>query len=258
VAILISGFAAYAIYEAQQAREQSSVAEQNTKIAQSEKEKAENANHRVGEVQQLARHTSDVGMRPQQSLLLSVRAANLSKDGPEGTLTAIDELRQQLRTTGGRPLQGHEMATRTAAFSPDRRWLATGSDEGAIRLWDLSPVDPTSRVLALDGHKGPVHGLAFSSDGRWLVSGAADGAVRLWRLTAEGAKPDRVFGEGRYGAIQSLALSPNGDWLVFGTHRSAGFSTERPAKPERVWEFFLGRALETKLSRDHPLADMVC
>ena len=123
--ILISGFAAYAIYEAQQAREQSRVATQNAK-------KAEDANHKVGEVQQLARYTSDVGMRPQQSLLLSVRAASLSNDGRDGTLTAIDELRQQLRTTGGRPLHGHEMATRTAAFSPDRRWLATGSEEGAI------------------------------------------------------------------------------------------------------------------------------
>src|SRR5262245_24443932 len=213
--ILVS--AGYAIYEAINAKAEKLRAEQNAKVAESEKEKAEGANRKVGEVQQLARHTSDVGTKPQQSLLLSVRAASLSKDGQEGTLTAIDGLRQQLRTTGGRPLHGHEMATRTAAFSPDRRWLATGSEEGAIRLWDLGPVDPTSRVLALDGHKGPVHGLAFSSDGRWLVSGAADGAVRLWRLTAEGAKPDRVFGEGRYGAIQSLALSPNGDWLVFGT-----------------------------------------
>jgi WD40 repeat protein len=156
-------------------------------------------------------------MKPQQSLLLSVRAAALSKDEKGGALTAIDELRQQLQTIGGRPLHGHELATRTAAFSPDGRWLATGSEEGAIRLWDLSPVDPTSRVFALDGHKGAVHGLAFSADGRWLVSGAADGTVRLWRLTAEGAKQDRVFDEGRYGAIQSLALSPNSDWLVLGT-----------------------------------------
>jgi WD40 repeat protein len=205
-------FAAATSYEAWRATEQS-------RIARLEKEKTEDANRKVGEVQQLARFTSDIGMKPQQSLSLSVRAAALSKDGREGTLTAIDGIRQQLRTIGGRPLHGHEMATRTAAFSPDRRWLATGSDEGAIRLWDLSLVDPTSRVLGLDGHKGPVHGLAFSPDGRWLVSGAADGAVRLWRLTADGAKPDRVFIEDRYGAIQSLALSPNGDWLVFGTQR---------------------------------------
>jgi WD40 repeat protein len=167
---------------------------------------AQAANETVGVVQRLDRHTSDIGTSPQRSLLLSVYAASLSKDRQEGMLTAIDGLRQQLHTIGGRPLQGHGMAIRTAAFSPDQRWLANGSEDGAIRLWDLSPVDPTSRVL--DGHKGPVHGLAFSADRRWLVSGAADGTVRLWRLTAEGAKPDRVFDEGRYGAIQSLAPQP--------------------------------------------------
>ena len=177
------------------------------------------ANNRVGEVQQLARHTSDIGTSPQRSLLLSVRAASLSKDGPEGTLTAIDGLRQQLRVTGGLPLPGHEKSTRVAAFSLDRRWLATGSDDGAIRLWDLSSVDPTSRSVSLDGHRGQVHGLAFSPDGRWLVSGAADGSVRLWSLTSEGANAGQVFGGGRYGAIQAVAISPKGDWLVFGTEK---------------------------------------
>lgn len=175
------------------------------------------ANNRVGEVQQLARHTSDIGTKPQRSLLLSVRAASLSKDAREGTLIAIDGLRQQLRVTGGRPLRGHEKATRVAAISLDRRWLATGSDDGAIRLWDLNTVDPTNRSFLLDGHKGQVHELAFSPDGRWLVSGAADGSVRLWRLTAEGANVGPVFGGGRYGAIQAVAISPKGDWLVFGT-----------------------------------------
>jgi WD40 repeat protein len=179
----------------------------------------QNANKKVGEVQQLARHTSDIGMKPQRSLLLSVRAASLKADGETaGTLNAIDGVRQQLRTIGGRPLMGHEQATRVAAFSLDRRWLATGSDDGAIRLWDLNAIDPTSRSFSLDGHKGPVHGLAFSPDGRWLVSGGEDGAVRLWRLTAEGASLGPVFGGGRFGAIHSVAISPKGDWLAFGTH----------------------------------------
>lgn len=175
------------------------------------------ANKRVGEVQQLARHTSDIGTNPQRSLLLSVQAASLSKDSPDGTLLAIDGLRHQLRATGGRPLGGHGKSSRVAAFSLDRHWLATGSDDGAIRLWDLNTVDPTSRSFLLDGHKGAVHGLAFSPDGRWLVSGAADGSVRLWRLTAEGAKAGPIFGGGQYGAIHAVAISPNGEWLVIGT-----------------------------------------
>jgi WD40 repeat protein len=178
---------------------------------------ARKANEKVEVVQRLARHTSDIGTKPQRSLLLSVQAASLGKDGREGTLIAIDGLRQQLRITGGRPLRGHEKATRVAAISLDRRWLATASDDGAIRLWDLNTVDPTNRSFLLDGHKGQVHGLAFTPDGRWLVSGAADGSVRLWRLTAEGANLGPVFGGGRYGAIQAVAISPKGDWLVFGT-----------------------------------------
>src|SRR5262249_25460836 len=150
-----------------------------------------------GEVQQLARHTSDIGLKPQRSLLLSVRAASLSKKDREGTLVAIDGLRQQLRVTGGRPLVGHEKSTRVAAFSLDRHWLATGSDDGAIRLWDLNTTDAARSPFLLDGHKGSIHGLAFSPDGRWLVSGGADGAVRLWRLTADEATPGPVFSGGR-------------------------------------------------------------
>lgn len=180
-------------------------------------EAATAANKRVIEVQQLARHTRDIGLPPQRSLLLSVRAASLASADHAGTLTAIDGLRQQLRTIGGQPLQGHEKATRVAAFSADRRWLATASEDGAIRLWPLDAADPASRSFALAGHQGAVHGLAFSADGRWLLSGGADGMLRTWRLTAEGAEAGPVYGQGRYGVIQALAINGQGDWLAFGT-----------------------------------------
>lgn len=175
------------------------------------------ANKRVGEVQQLARHTSDIGTNAPRSLLLSVQAASLSMDGRDGTLLGIDGLRRQLRVIGGRPLGGHEKSARVAAFSKDRRWLATGSDDGAIRLWDLDSVNPASRSILLGGHGGAIHGLAFSPDGQWLVSGAADGAIRLWRRTADGAKPGPSYGGGQYGAIRAVAISPDGAWLAAGT-----------------------------------------
>src|SRR5262249_31215171 len=100
--------------------------------------KAREANKKVGVVQRLARHTSDMGAKPQRSLVLSVQAASLSTDVQGGKrLDAIDVLRQQLRVTGGRPLAGHQKSTRVAVFSSDRHWLATGSDDGTIRLSDL-------------------------------------------------------------------------------------------------------------------------
>ncbi|MDT4823830.1 WD domain, G-beta repeat [compost metagenome] len=185
--------------------------------AERQSDEATAAKNRVTEVQQLARHTRDIGSLPQRGLLLSVRAALLAREGRAGELPAIDGLRQQLRTIGGQALHGHDKATRAAAISPDRHWLATASEDGAIRLWKLDALDPASRSFPLAGHTAAVHGLAFSPDGRWLVSGGADGSVRTWRLTAEGAEAGRVYGEGRYGAVHALAISPRGDWLVFGT-----------------------------------------
>lgn len=35
-------------------------------------------------------------------------------------------------------LQGHEGRVRTAAFSPDGEWIASGGDDGTIRVWDLN------------------------------------------------------------------------------------------------------------------------
>jgi WD40 repeat protein len=183
-----------------------------------ERGQAETANKRVGVVQRLGRHTSDIGTRPQRSLLLSVYAASLGKDVQVGKrLDAIDALWQQLRVTGGRPLPGHEKSTRVAAFSSDGRWLATGSDDGRILLWNLAEVDPTRQSVPIGRHDGAVRGLAFSPDGTWLISCDADGKLRFWHRTAEGASAGPVFSGREYGPIQTFAISPNGDWLVFGT-----------------------------------------
>ena len=199
---------------------------------------AQRAEEGVEVVQRLARHTSDIGAKPQRSLLLSAQAASLSTDVQGGKrLYAIDMLRQQLRATGGRPLIGHKQPTRVAAFSRDRRWLATGSDDGTIRLWDLDNADPTSRSSLLNGAGGQVHGLAFSPDGAWLVSGGEDGTVRLWRLTGEGASSGPTFRRPEYGAIHAVAICPNGRWLIFGTQSGNvcmwELSAEGPLKTPR-------------------------
>lgn len=67
------------------------------------------------------------------------------------------------------------------APSPDGRHVASGTQDGVIRLWDLSC---GSIVQTIAGHDGAVLALAFSPNGEILASGGEDGRIRLW--TPEG------------------------------------------------------------------------
>lgn len=61
------------------------------------------------------------------------------------------------------------------------RVLATGHDDGIIRLWSL----PTLAIAAeLKGHQGPVRAVAFTP-GDCLISTSADSTTRIWSIRQE-------------------------------------------------------------------------
>ena len=73
------------------------------------------------------------------------------------------------------------------AFSPDGEWLASGSDDQTIRLWELS--DPGAEPRVLRGHEDWVRSVAYSPDGERLASGSDDRTIRLWELSDLEAEP---------------------------------------------------------------------
>lgn len=65
------------------------------------------------------------------------------------------------------------------AVSPDRQWLAVGSADHSIRLFQL-PSGAAGPVL--QGHTGPVTGLRFTAGFSRLLSASGDQSVRIWNL----------------------------------------------------------------------------
>ncbi len=66
-------------------------------------------------------------------------------------------------------LQGHNLSVNSVAFSPDGKYLASGSSDNTVKLWSI---ESHKEVTTLQGHDSTVLSVAFSPDGKYLASGS--------------------------------------------------------------------------------------
>ena len=110
-------------------------------------------------------------------------------------------------------------AVRCAIFSPDGTQIATGGDDGTIRLWGAAD----GRALRTLDVQAPVLALAYSADGKWIIAGAEDGRAVVFDVAT--ATP-LVRYQGHTAAVRSVAFSPDGSRALTG-------SSDRTAK---LWD----------------------
>jgi WD40 repeat protein len=126
-----------------------------------------------------------------------------------------------------RTFTGHKGYVWAVAVTPDGRQAISGSEDCALKLWDLTTGQPR---LTLSGHEGPVCALAILPDGRQALSGSADGTLRIWDLRSGWTLA--VFGEHQH-PVSSLAITPDG-------RRAASGSRDGTV---RLWDLSRGQVL---------------
>ncbi|MCA2211417.1 nSTAND1 domain-containing NTPase [Jidongwangia harbinensis] len=147
------------------------------------------------------------------AMQLSLAAYRVART-PEATAGLLESY----RTPSASRLVGPPGVVQSVAVSPDRRLLAAGGADFAVRLWDLTtPGRPAALDRPRAGHTDTVYAVAFSPDGRTLASGSGDRTIRLWdagrpaRAAPPGARP-----AGTGGTVYALAFSPDGRLLASG------------------------------------------
>lgn len=110
---------------------------------------------------------------------------------------------------------GHEGDVECVAFSPNGRWIATGSTDRSVIVWDAQTKEPIGEQK---GHSAPVLSVVFSPDSECVVSGTANGELTLWNATTG----ENIFASSVHpGPVVSVDFSPDGQRIVTASADSA-------------------------------------
>jgi len=107
-------------------------------------------------------------------------------------------------------LEGHNQSVKTITFSPDSKILASGSDDGEIKIWNWE----TGKSSDLNfQHLKAVNKVVISPNSQILASGSDDGTIALFRFTDR-----KVYLEfnAHSDSVNTISFSPDGLILASG------------------------------------------
>ncbi len=106
--------------------------------------------------------------------------------------------------------EGHASAIQAVAWSPDGKYIASGSSDNTVRVWDASTKET---VTVYQGHSDEVRAVAWAPNRQLIASASIDHTVRIWGAYTK----DSIFANRRSsGVTHALAWSPDGSYIALG------------------------------------------
>jgi WD40 repeat protein/serine/threonine protein kinase len=124
-------------------------------------------------------------------------------------------------------LAAHTAPVKSVAFCPDGNTVASGSTDGAVKLWDLA-----TRQVRFTFASQRSNSLAFSPDGKTLASAGSGPLVILWDVRS-GRELGALHGKNTDWA-RSVAFSPDGNTLAAGNESGTVRFWDVPTQRERA------------------------
>ncbi|KAL4724047.1 hypothetical protein ACLX1H_008652 [Fusarium chlamydosporum] len=93
-------------------------------------------------------------------------------------------------------------------FSPDGNYLATGSEDYSVRIWDIE----SGEQKVLSGHQNSITAVCYVPDGETLISCGYDNKVRLWNTQTGSVISSLNLPD----APTSVSVSPDCTYITVG------------------------------------------
>lgn len=104
--------------------------------------------------------------------------------------------------------KGHSAAVKCIAVSHDGKYVATGSRDKTLKIWDLQS---GFEIRTFVGHLHTVNGVEFSPDDKYLLSSSADNTAKVWNIFT-GESIFTTPEQDKY--LTDVAFSSNGKFIV--------------------------------------------